>query len=250
VLAISFPRLASFALNSAASVKEVLEAEDLYAIFFHPLSQEAFQELRQLQEILPHLELDINSRDQWKPDSGKDYSVKKFYNLVLDLIQAHPIFKSVWKSRGTPRVKFFIWLILVDRLNTKTMLSRRHIGERSNDHYVLCNLSDNETLEHLFFLCPIAVQCWNRLGFNWDINLNLEDRLAQACHDSGLPFFLEASMIVAWELWKIRNDHIFNRQPPSQQRWFQNFKNQCSSQSTRYSSDLRSAFCFWLDALS
>jgi hypothetical protein len=33
VLATSFPRLASFALNSAASVKEVLEAEDLDAIF-------------------------------------------------------------------------------------------------------------------------------------------------------------------------------------------------------------------------
>jgi hypothetical protein len=105
---------------------------------------------------MPHLELDVNSRDQWKPNWGNDYSVKKFYNLVYDLIQAHPIFKSVWKSRCTPRVKFFIWLILVDRLNTKTMLSRRHIGERTNDHYVLCNPSENETLDHLFFLCPFA----------------------------------------------------------------------------------------------
>jgi hypothetical protein len=65
-----------------------------------------------------------------------------------------------------------------------------------------------------------------------------------------LPFFLEASMLAAWELWKIRNDLNFNIQPPSQQRWFQNFKNQCSSQSIRFSSDLRSAFCFWLDAFS
>jgi hypothetical protein len=108
VLATSFPRLASFALNNAASVKEVLEAEDLDAIFLLPLSQEALQELGRLQESLPHLELYINSRDQWKPDWGKDFSVKKFYNLVYDLIQAHPIFKSVWKSRCTPRVKFFI----------------------------------------------------------------------------------------------------------------------------------------------
>jgi hypothetical protein len=57
---------------------------------------------------MTHLELDVNSRDQWKPNLGNDYSVKKFYNLVYDLIQAHPIFKSVWKSRCTPRVKFFI----------------------------------------------------------------------------------------------------------------------------------------------
>jgi hypothetical protein len=54
LLATSFARLASFALNSAASVKEVLDAEDLDAVFFLPLSQEAFQEQEQLQETLPH----------------------------------------------------------------------------------------------------------------------------------------------------------------------------------------------------
>jgi hypothetical protein len=94
-----------------------------------------------LQETLPHMELHGNFRDLWKPVWGNDYSVKKFYNLIYDLFQAHPIFKAVWRSRCTPRVKFFIWLILVDRLNTKTMLSRRNIGERNNDHCVLCNLS-------------------------------------------------------------------------------------------------------------
>jgi hypothetical protein len=62
--AISYPRLASFALNSATSVKDILEAEDLDAIFILPLSQEALQELGQLQEILPELELNDNSRDQ------------------------------------------------------------------------------------------------------------------------------------------------------------------------------------------
>jgi hypothetical protein len=77
-LATSFPRLASFALNSAASVKEVLAAEDLDALFFLPLSQEAFQELEMLQGTLPHLELDSNSRDLWKPVWGNDYLVKSF----------------------------------------------------------------------------------------------------------------------------------------------------------------------------
>jgi hypothetical protein len=181
-----------------------------------------------LQETLPHLELDSNSKDLWKPVWGNDYSVKKFYTLIYDLFQTHPIFKAVWRSRCIPRVKFFLWLILVDRLNTKTMLSRRNIGERNNDHCVLCNLCENETLEHLFFLCPFAIQCWNRLGFSWNINLSIEDRLLHACLQSGMPFFLEASMLAAWELWKIRNDLIFNRHPPSRHRWFQNFKFQCT----------------------
>jgi hypothetical protein len=130
MLATSFLILASFALNSAASIKEVFEAEDLDAIFLLPLSQEALQELGQLQEILPHLGLDTNFRDQWKPDWDKDSSVKKFYNLVYDLIQAHPIFKSVWKSRCTPRVKFFIWLILLDTDSTQKQCLPEDTSER------------------------------------------------------------------------------------------------------------------------
>jgi hypothetical protein len=244
VLAISYPRLASFALNNAASVKDILEANNRDFIFILPLSQEALQEFEQLQDSLPALELNENNPDQWKPDWGKDYTAKRFYTMVYDLFQAHPIFKLVWNSRCTPRIKFFIWLVLVDQLLTETMLSRRHIGERNNDHCVLCNLGENETLEHLFFICPFAAQCWSRLGFIWDLNLSLDDRFAQASRDSGLDFFTKAAMIAAWELWKIRNDHIFNRHQPSQQRWFQNFKNQCFLQSVRFSPDLPSAFCF------
>jgi hypothetical protein len=136
----------------------------------------------------------------------------------------------------------------VDRLNTKTMLSRLHIGERNNDLCVLCNLRENETLDHLFFMCPFASHCWDLLGVNWDVQLSLEDRLSQAHRDSNLDFFTEATMIVAWELWKIRNDQVFNRNNTSHQRWLQDFRNQGFIQSVRFSTDLRSAFCFWLDA--
>jgi hypothetical protein len=156
VLAISYPRLASFALNNAASIKDILEANNRDFIFILPLSQEALQEFEQLQDSLLALELNENNPDQWKPDWGKDYTAKRFYTMVYDLFQAHPIFKLVWKSRCTPRIKFFIWLVLVDQLNTETMLSRRHIGEKNNDHCVLCNLGENETLEHLFFICPFC----------------------------------------------------------------------------------------------
>jgi hypothetical protein len=240
----------SFALNSVAFVKDILEANSLDSIFTLPLSQEAMQELDHLQNSMPELELNENTPDQWKPAWGTVYTTKKFYLRVYDLFQAHPIFKIVWNVKGTPRIKFFFWLILVDRLNTKTMLSKRHIGERNNDHCVLCSLGENETLEHLFFLCPFASQCWNRLGFTWDLHLSLDDRLSQANRDSNLDFFTEATMIAAWELWKNRNDKVLNRNQPSHQRWLQNFNNQGFLQSVRFSTDLRSAFCFWLDAFS
>ena len=114
----------------------------------------------------------------------------------------------------------------------------------------MCTTGADETIEHLFFNYPFADQCWAKININWDLTLNLEDRLLQGMQNNGLEFFMEASMIATWEIWKIRNDKIFNRGNPSINRWFCNFKSQCLLQSIRFKADLRSAFCYWLDAFS
>ena len=61
---------------------------------------------------------------------------------------------------------------------------------------------------------------------------------------------MEVVTIAAWEIWKIRNDRMFNNGKVHVNIWFANFKNQCLLQSLRFKDDLRSAFCFWLDAYS
>jgi hypothetical protein len=61
---------------------------------------------------------------------------------------------------------------------------------------------------------------------------------------------MEAVVTATWEIWKLRNDRVFNDGPVHVDIWFRNFKNQCLLQSLRFKDDLRSAFCFWLDAFS
>jgi hypothetical protein len=68
----------------------------------------------------------------------------------------------------------------------------------------------------------------------------------QARTASNLPFFTEAALIAAWELWKIRNDKVFQRHDPSPTVWIANFKNQCFLQSLRFKDDLRSTFVYGL----
>jgi hypothetical protein len=63
-------------------------------------------------------------------------------------------------------------------------------------------------------------------------------------------FFVEAIVIAAWEIWKISNDRVFSNGQVHVGIWFSNFKNQCLLQSLRFKDDLRSAFCFLLDAYS
>jgi hypothetical protein len=250
VLSQTYLRLASFARNEGASVLEIMQAKDLNSLFFLPLSEQAFEELETLQAQLQDIPFDDNATDSWVPVWGNTYTSRKFYSQVFKNMEAHSAFQIIWKSRCTPRVKFFVWLVLVDRLNTKVMLQRRHLDVQDDVICVMCNSWEEETIDHLFFNCDFAKECWASIKIEWDMSLPLLDRYTQARHTHAIPFFTEATLIAAWELWKVRNDKIFRRRDPSPSIWFSNFKYQCNLQSVCFKDVLRSSFCVWLDAFS
>jgi hypothetical protein len=118
-----YPRLASFALSTDVSVKVIMNVENLDDIFLLLISQQAYEEFQHLQTRLQNLPYDVD---------------------------AHPIYKIVWKSSCTPR-KFFAWLVLVDRLNTKSMLRQRHLNIQGTVTCVMCNSGAEETIDHVTF---------------------------------------------------------------------------------------------------
>ena len=146
--------------------------------------------------------------DAWTMIWGHKYSSHRFYSYAFSWVETHPYYKVLWKSHCTPRVKFFAWLILVDCLNTKTMLRRRNLNVQDDTLCVMCSARIEEDIDHLFFECPFAVQCWASINFSWDTSLPLPERFIRARDVHGLEFFTEASIIAAWELWKLRNDKI------------------------------------------
>lgn len=82
---------------------------------------------------------------------------------------------------------------------------------------ILCNSASEESLVHLFILCPFAVQCWAWLQIQVDHNndpfLNLQNFKEQL----QVPFFMEIIIIMCWAIWKARNDFIFRQINPSLQ---------------------------------
>jgi hypothetical protein len=238
ILSLRYPRLASFARTEEISVYAIMQAEDLDSLFMLPFSEEAFSEFENLQMQLGSIEYDQEGVDTWKPIWGDTYTSNKYYTYVFKGMESHSIFKVIWKCRCTPRIKFFAWLILVDRLNTKDMLQRRHLNVQGTTTCVMCTSGSLETLHHLFFECPFAQQCWSRIDISWDNSLDLLDRFMHARARHLIPFFTEATFIVAWELWKIRNDKVFARRDPTIALWWSNFKNQCLLQSVRFKDDL------------
>jgi hypothetical protein len=140
-----------------------MQAADLDTLFILPLSTQALEELELLQDQLANMAYDQDTKDRWSPVWGNKFTSRKFYTYVFKEVEAHPIYKIIWKSRCIPRIKFFAWLILVDRLNTKTMLQRRHLNVQDGIACIMCSNGEQETIEHLFFSCSFAQTCWAKL---------------------------------------------------------------------------------------
>ena len=118
-------------------------------------------------------------------------------------------------------------------------------------HFVLCVIQAlMKILATSFLSVPLLLSVGLRSILIGDMSLPLPERFssARAVHD--LDFFTKASLIAAWEIWKMRNNKILRQQDPVHSLWLVNFKNQCYLESLRFRSDLRSTFYFWLDASS
>jgi hypothetical protein len=107
VIVEAFPHLLQFARNDRISVKSVIEAQDLDTLFMLPLTQEAYTDLGNLQDFLQSVGFDDSVKDKWTLIWGSSsYSSSKLYKLAFQGLDAHPIFRWVWKSRCTNRIIF------------------------------------------------------------------------------------------------------------------------------------------------
>ena len=182
-----------------------MEAEDLDSIFDLPVSTRALEELLNLQTDIQSIPWEPENKDSWVFIWGNQvYSSRRYYHMVYQNLQCHPIFKMLWQSKSTPRIKFFAWLLFVDRLNTRSMLLGRNFHVQPTAFCVLCNLDVLEDIDHLFFSCPFAVSCWNKLGIQWNLQLDTNDRVLQAAQLFHTVFFMDFFIMAAWEIWNIR----------------------------------------------
>jgi len=91
---------------------------------------------------------------KWSPD-GK-YSASSSYrasNGCTSLLGA----AELWKTKPSPRVKFFFWLALHRRLWTAER--RKRYGLQDDDACAICGQAP-ETGEHMFLGCVVARELW------------------------------------------------------------------------------------------
>jgi hypothetical protein len=177
------------------------------------------------------------------------YTSRMAYNENFKDIDPPVTFAWLWKAKCMPKIKFFMWLLLVDRLNTRGMLLRRNMHLEEGYCCALCPLPVTETSLHLFFECSASVSRWYSIGIQWNIQQDVEQMILQQKNKFAGPFFLDLVMIAAWSIWKERNEYIFNHKPPSLNGWKRIFKTEVNLYLFRLPQHKRFLVMAWLNQI-
>ena len=161
-----------------------------------------------------------------------------------------PILKWIRQCTCTLKLKVFGWLLLMDRLNTRDMMQRRHWNVQ-DDTCVLCHLASHEDRVHLFFTCNFSQCVWNYLGISWISHSNQSTYMMalSARKDFGFPFFSEVVFTASWNIWTQRNGKIFRNVNPSFRDWRRNFVHDISLLAHRIKCKYRDNLLAWIASL-
>src|SRR4051812_11613899 len=135
--------------------------------------------------------------DNWSYIWGSNiFSVQKAYYSLSGYQSVQPHFSWLWKSSCQQKHKFFFWLLLLDRINTRNLLKRKLFTLASYE-CVFHGCTSEETILHLFWGCSFAKACWAEISHVQVADLNLFEALASIKKDLKVPFAMEIIILGA-----------------------------------------------------
>jgi hypothetical protein len=156
----------------------------------------------------------------WTRTRSAVYTTASAYRTQLDDHTPNPSLSSVWKAWTPPKCKFFAWLILQNRVWTTDRLARRNW-----DHCPVCPLcrSTLETAHHLLAGCRFSRRIWTLVATwiglhslhptEWSPSTTTSEWWFSITSITDTPRKALRSLVllVSWEIWKERNNRIFDR---------------------------------------
>jgi hypothetical protein len=173
-----------------------------------------------------HLRVDEEDNIVWNLSPNGEYSTSSAYKAQFFGATLTCMNEMVWKAWATPKVKFFAWLTIQNRLWTAD-----HLEKRGWDNCGLCPLckQTQETVAHLLSHCRFTKRVWTLvkewLGIpsirvnEWTDNLNIKEWWMMTTFKRAPERKVMSSlvMLTSWIIWKERNAWVFNNKaaPPS-----------------------------------
>ena len=125
-----------------------------------------------------------------------------------------------------PKVKFFTWLAIQNRIWTADRLEKR--GWPNCGLCALCRRGQ-ESVDHLFYKCRFSIRLWGLVKdwlqlvsidtSSWHLSGNIEEWWV-GLSDTSIPnrkAMASLTMLVAWSIWNERNARVFRQKsaPPT-----------------------------------
>jgi hypothetical protein len=162
----------------------------------------AADELRVVEDIVAQVTLSDDADSRQSPlalPNGKLHT-SLLYQLLAPQQVVDAAAKAVWNSVAPPRVQFFEWLVIRNRVQSKANLLVKKIVDNAE-----CEIfqGGEETICHILFECPFAQSFWAALGFQLP-----PDQRAQDLHLIPRPtaapdsHFFSLILLCCWQLWK------------------------------------------------
>lgn len=128
------------------------------------------------------------------------------------------IFTWIWTQKLHNKIKFFLWLVIYDRLHTSQYLHSR--GINLSHMCFFCN--KEETIEHILITCDNAKYFRDNLSLQSQISLSIQnimtDQNRWGCilnkvNQQNLNNLLKWGQLLPlclWQIWLTRNSNCFN----------------------------------------
>ncbi|GKV27405.1 hypothetical protein SLEP1_g36578 [Rubroshorea leprosula] len=225
-LANLFPRLYSLSTGKEKECYQMGEEENGSWKWYLGWRRDLFnwerEEAEELQKKIEGKRIRRDIPDTWKWEHSKDgnYSTKTAYrHLANDQNgrETTSIYKRVWNPIIPSKISAFNWLLMQDRIPTKSNLQKRGIISGLGDGKCALCEGEIEDSSHLFLKCRVAKWLWKACGKWWGISVNLEnncwnsfeqfgEQAKEACVKEGLDCIWN---VVVWSVWLARNQKVF-----------------------------------------
>jgi zinc-binding in reverse transcriptase len=160
--------------------------------------------LKLLPIFTPVTSSDSSGTLNWKLTAAATFSAKSVYDILNEPSIHSPQFVRIWKIQVLSRIRFSIWFLLYDKLNTADNLL--HKGWPVTPSCVMCSSQSSEDAAHLFNTCSLSQQ----LHTACLLPTQNQDR---SMMDSWTAVVRakqeELWATIMWILWKERNSRIF-----------------------------------------
>lgn len=230
VPAVLFPALYKHTKRKNRSVHDAMTDNKWIRDIDYSMTQQIIAEFLSLWDRLQDVVLIELQEDQitWLLTADGQYSARSAYALQTKGTNICRTAGVTWKTKAPPKCRFFMWLLLQNRIWTAARLQLRGWP---NDYFCQLCIRNLETAAHLFMECCVVRNIWERVAIwtgatclapaNWIQTESLQDWILHMV--SGLPTSTRKAlksliMLVIWEIWKERNNRVFRKSSRSVQQ--------------------------------